>query len=369
MVCHRHLTSEWHTTPQHNVLHARRQCALGYRHQHLRKIQVRAETQTPSLLQKLGRVLREKTVGDIDRVFKGTSKTREKLGVVEELLAYWKLEDADDLLEELEEVLISSDFGPKTALKIVDSIRDEVKAGRIQKPEEIRAKLKQVIISVLQPPGSTSELKMTGSKVCTILVVGVNGGGKTTSVGKLAHKLVQQGAKVMLVAADTFRAAAADQLEGWAGRSGASIERPTNPSQTPAAVITQALTRAIREETDVVICDTSGRLHTNWRLMEELADSHKAIKDKVKRVNEVLLVLDGTTGLNMANQAREFNETVPLTGLVLTKLDGSARGGAVVGVVDELKIPIKFVGVGETVEDLQPFDATSFVEGLFPEIV
>jgi len=217
--------------------------AITSRNQQFRTFQVHAETQTPSLLQKLGRVLKEKTVGDFDRVFKGTSKTREKLGVVEELLAYWKLEDADDLLEELEEVLISSDFGPKAALKIVDSIREEVKAGRMEKPEDIRAKLKQAIVAVLQPPGSTSELKMAGSKVCTILVVGVNGGGKTTSVGKLAHKLVQQGAKVMLVAADTFRAAAADQLEGWAERSGACMERPSSPSQTPAAVITQALTR------------------------------------------------------------------------------------------------------------------------------
>mmetsp|Transcript_43145 Transcript_43145/g.137785 ORF Transcript_43145/g.137785 Transcript_43145/m.137785 type:complete len:203 (-) Transcript_43145:36-644(-) len=200
------------------------------------------------------------------------------------------------------------------------------------------------------------------------MVVGVNGGGKTTSIGKLAHRLsVEAGAKVLLAAGDTFRAAAGEQLGVWAERTGATMA-PYTLKQRPDAVLYEATALANKGDVDVLLCDTSGRLHTNYNLMEELAKCKRSIGKVMDGApHEVLLVLDGTTGLNMLRQAQEFNETVGITGLVLTKLDGSARGGAVVSVVDELGIPVKFVGVGEKIEDLQTFDPESFVEALFPE--
>ncbi|KAL0019198.1 hypothetical protein WJX77_004588 [Trebouxia sp. C0004] len=301
----------------------------------------------PGLIQKLGRVLREKAQGDLDRVFNGASKTRERLGVVEELFTYWSLEDADDTLEELEEALITADFGPKTALKVVDVIRSKVKQGTLK-----------------------TDLQLGDEQPGVILVVGVNGGGKTTTIGKLAHKFDSKGVKVLLAAGDTFRAAAAEQLQLWADRSGVTVHKATHGKARPDNVLYEAVGRAIKEGYEVVVCDTSGRLHTNASLMEELAKCKRAIGKRLANApHETLLVLDGTTGLNMLNQARQFNETVKLTGIVLTKLDGTARGGAVVSVVDELGLPVKFVGVGETVEDLQPFNAADFVEALFPASV
>lgn len=321
----------------------------------------------PGLIQKLGRVLREKAQGDLDRVFNGASKTRERLGVVEELFTYWSLEDADDTLEELEEALITADFGPKTALKVVDVIRSKVKQGKLKTGEQIRGELKQSILDLLHTRGGNTDLQLGAEQPGVILVVGVNGGGKTTTIGKLAHKFDSEGVKVLLAAGDTFRAAAAEQLQLWADRSGVTVHTATRGKARPDNVLYEAVGRAIKEEYEVVVCDTSGRLHTNASLMEELAKCKRAIGKRLANApHETLLVLDGTTGLNMLNQARQFNETVKLTGIVLTKLDGTARGGAVVSVVDELGLPVKFVGVGETVEDLQPFNAADFVEALFP---
>ncbi|KAL4434779.1 hypothetical protein ABPG77_005306 [Micractinium sp. CCAP 211/92] len=333
-----------------------------------RNLQVCAAATSPGVLQKLARVFKEKAQQDVDRIFKGTSKTREKLGVIEELFAYWNLEDADETLEELEDALIMSDFGPKTAFKIVDGIRDKVKRGQIKTGEQMRSELKGSIVDLLTSRGGSSELAIEGAKPAVLLVVGVNGGGKTTTIGKLAHKFASGGAKVVLGAGDTFRAAAAEQLEEWARRSGAEIVRAASEKARPDTVLFQTVDQAVKTDADLVLCDTSGRLHTNWNLMDELAKCKRSITKRLPDApHEVLLVLDGTTGLNMLNQAKEFNETVQLSGIILTKLDGTARGGAVVSVVDELGVPVKFVGVGEGIEDLQPFDPESFVEALFPE--
>lgn len=318
------------------------------------------------MLQKLSRVLKEKAAGDFDRFFKGTSKTRERLGLVEELLTFWSLEDYEDTLEELEEALIAADFGPKTALKIVDGIREDIKAGKLKSSDDVRQGLREGILQLLTTKVPSSDLNLKG-KPSVVLVVGVNGAGKTTTIGKLAHKFSQEGAKVHLAPGDTFRAAAAEQLAEWAKRSGATIGQFREGGK-PAGVLASACNDAKqRKDVDIVICDTAGRLHTAYGLMEELATCRRSISNILPgQPDEVLLVLDGTTGLNMLNQAREFHETVSLTGLILTKLDGSARGGAVVSVVDALQLPVKFIGVGETLEDLQPFDANAFVEALFP---
>lgn len=325
-------------------------------------------TSSPSVLQRLGRVLKEKAAGDFERFFQGTSKTRERLGLVEELFTFWKLDDYEETLEELEEALIAADFGPKTALKVVDDLRDQVKAGKLKTGEDIRTALRAGIVQLLGKQGGTSELQLTHSP-SLVLVVGVNGAGKTTTIGKIAHKLSTEGAKVYLAPGDTFRAAAAEQLAVWAERSGA-VMGPFKAGAKPQDLLAQCCKEAVaRGDIDVILADTSGRLHTAYGLMEELAAVKKSIGTAVggRPPDEVLLVLDGTTGLNMLNQAREFNEVVGLTGLILTKLDGSARGGAIVSVVDALRLPVKFVGVGEALEDLQPFDADAFADALFPK--
>lgn len=329
----------------------------------------------PGLLQRLGRVIKEKAAGDFDRFFKGTSKTRERLGLVDEMLAFWKLEDYEDSLEELEEVLISADFGPRTALKIVDRIRDGVKSGKVKSAEDIRGALKSAIIELLTARGGkNTELKLQG-RPAAILIVGVNGAGKTTTVGKLAYKYGKEGAKVLLIPGDTFRAAAAEQLAEWGRRAGATMGSFREGAR-PQAVIAENLD-ALRQRVskdpeggavDLVLVDTAGRLHTAYKLMEELTLCKAAVSNALPgQPDETLLVLDGTTGLNMLNQAREFNDAVRLSGLILTKLDGTARGGAVVSVVDTLGLPVKFIGVGETAEDLQPFDPEAFAEALFPK--
>jgi fused signal recognition particle receptor len=260
-----------------------------------------------------------------------------------------------------------SDFGPKTSFKIVDAIREQVRAGELTTGAQIRAALKASIVALLRARGGATDLVLGDAKPAVLLIVGVNGGGKTTTVGKLANNFVAGGAAVILAAGDTYRAAAAEQLGEWASRSGAELVRAEGPKTRPDTVLYQAVDRAVRGGADVVLCDTSGRLHTNADLMDELAKCKRSVgKACGGAPHETLLVLDGTTGLNMVNQAREFNEAVALTGLVLTKLDGSARGGAVVSVVDELGVPVKFVGVGEAIEDLQAFDPESFVEALFP---
>ena len=319
---------------------------------------------------KLASVLKKKTQNDIDRVFNGTSKTREKLGMVNDVLALWRLEDFDETLDELEETLLGVDFGPGVAGKVVDVVRARVENGEVKTAAQVREALKASIVDVLTSVGDSQVIGLndTDGEPSVILVVGVNGGGKTTTLGKLSHRFAESGAKVMMVPGDTFRAAAAEQLATWAERTGA-IMSDSPPNTKPSAVCFKAVDEACAMGgIDIVLADTSGRLHNNSALMDELVGVKKAITKRMPSApHEVLLVLDGTTGLNMLNQARVFGEAVGVTGIILTKLDGTARGGAVVSVVDELKIPVKFVGVGEGMQDLQTFDPKSFVDALFPD--
>jgi len=322
-------------------------------------------------LSKLTSVLKKKTQSDFDRVISGTSKTREKLSYMDEILGLWRLEDLDDTLDDLEETLLSVDFGPKTAGKVLDTIRELVEDGKIKTGEDCKRALKETIVNILVNDGG-DPTKMNVSddeKIPTcVLIIGVNGGGKTTTIGKLSNWYKNAGAKVMMVPGDTFRAAAAEQLQTWADRTGAIMSK-SPPNTKPGAVSYKAVDEAIAMgDIDVILADTSGRLHTNLDLMDELVGVKNSIKKREPSMpHEVLLVLDGTTGLNMLNQAREFGQQLGVTGIILTKLDGTARGGAVISVVDEMKIPVKFVGVGETMEDLQVFEPLSFVDALFPE--
>ncbi|KAL5727591.1 hypothetical protein ACHQM5_000771 [Ranunculus cassubicifolius] len=315
---------------------------------------------------KLGRLIKEKAKSDVEKVFSGFSKTRENLAVIDELLLYWNLSETDRVLDELEEILLVSDFGPGITIKIVESLREDILGGKLKSGSEIKDALKRCVLELLKSKGGKAELELGFRKPAVIMIVGVNGGGKTTSLGKLAYRLKNEGVKILMAAGDTFRAAASDQLEIWAERTGSEIVMAESEKAKASSVLSQAVRRGKQEGFDVVLCDTSGRLHTNYSLMEELIACKKAVGKVVSGApNEILLVLDGTTGLNMLPQAREFNEVVGITGLILTKLDGSARGGCVVSVVDELGIPVKFVGVGEGVEDLQPFDAEAFVNAIF----
>ena len=330
-------------------------------------------------LGRLGKVLEEKAKADWNKVFAGTSKTRQKMSGVEELVALWSLEDSEDTLEELEDALIASDFGPGAAIKLVDMLRDKIRSGDVKDPSTLKTELKSDMVRILESASIKSgsgELAMSEDDLSVILIVGVNGGGKTTTVGKLSSRFAKQGHKVTLAAGDTFRAAAKEQLEVWAERTGAEVadypEFGPEEKPNPIDVLKHAAETSLAasqsgstETTRILICDTSGRIHNNFKLMDEI-EKCKQVLGKVKpdAPNETLLVLDSTTGLNMLNQAREFNDYIGITGLVLTKLDGTARGGAVVGVVEELGIPIKFIGVGEKVDDLQPFDAEAFVDGI-----
>ncbi|KAI6707603.1 hypothetical protein NL676_010565 [Syzygium grande] len=296
---------------------------------------------------RLGRLIKEKAKSDVEKVVSGFSKTRENLAVIDELLLYWNLADTDRVLDELEEALLVADFGPKITIRIVDRLREDILAGKLKSGAEIKDALKKSVLELLTKKGSKTELQLGFRKPAVVMIVGVNGGGKTTSLGKLANRLKREGAKVLMAAGDTFRAAASDQLEIWAERTGCEIVVAEGEKPTASSVLSLAVKRAKEQGFDVVLCDTSGRLHTNYSLMEELIACKKAVAKVVPGApNELLLVLDGTTGLNMLPQAREFNEVVGVTGFILTKLDGSARGGCVVSVVDELGIPVKFVGVG-----------------------
>ncbi|XP_010055217.2 cell division protein FtsY homolog, chloroplastic [Eucalyptus grandis] len=315
---------------------------------------------------RLGRLIKEKAKSDVEKIFSGFSKTRENLAVIDELLLYWNLADTDRVLDELEEALLVADFGPRITVRIVDRLREDILAGKLKSGAEIKDTLKKSVLELLTTKGSKTELQLGFRKPAVVMIVGVNGGGKTTSLGKLANRLKREGAKVLLAAGDTFRAAASDQLEIWAERTGCEIVLAEGEKPKASSVLSRAVKRGKEQGFDVVLCDTSGRLHTNYSLMEELVACKKAVAKVVPGApNEILLVLDGTTGLNMLPQAREFNDVVGVTGYILTKLDGSARGGCVVSVVDELGIPVKFVGVGEGVEDLQPFDAEAFVDAIF----
>ncbi len=268
----------------------------------------------------------------------------------------------DDLYDELEEALILADIGGSTSMDIVDSLRARVKEKRISGAEEAKAELRAVISEILGSGDSRLYLDTTPA---VILVIGVNGVGKTTTIGKLTNKLKNEGKNVVLAAADTFRAAAADQLEIWAERNGVPIVRLTEGAD-PAAVIFDGCNAAKSRRADVLICDTAGRLHNKKNLMEELKKIYRVIERELPGARkEVLLVLDATTGQNAVNQAEEFNKAAELTGIVLTKLDGTAKGGIVIQIIQKLGIPVKFIGVGEGIDDLQEFNAEDFAAALF----
>ena len=294
----------------------------------------------------------------------GLKKTREQMsGAIDSVLEASAAID-DDLFEELEEILIMGDVGVTTAQHIIDELRDRVKKRDLKKPDKLRRVIREVVADML----SGKEEMELDTIPSVILVIGVNGVGKTTTIGKMAAYYKAQGKKVILAAADTFRAAAIEQLEIWADRAGVEIVKHREGAD-PAAVIFDTIAAGKARDADLIICDTAGRLHNKKNLMEELAKIYRVIDRELPYSDrEVLLVLDATTGQNAVNQAREFMNAAEITGIVLTKLDGTARGGVVLSIMDDLKIPVKFVGVGEQVDDLQPFDAEAFAQGLFEEV-
>ncbi len=267
----------------------------------------------------------------------------------------------DEFYEELEESMILADMGVETSCKAVELLRQRVKEQKLRDAEEIRSALKDILVEMLDV-GDTN-LKI-GTKPSVILVIGVNGVGKTTTIGKLSHSLKEQGKKVLLCAGDTFRAAAADQLEIWANRSGVDIVRQ-HEGADPASVVFDAISAAKARGVDVILCDTAGRLHNKANLMNELGKISRIIDRELPGADkEVLLVLDGTTGQNGLMQAKQFKEIAGVTAIALTKLDGTAKGGIVVAVADSLQIPVKYIGVGEQMDDLMPFDARAFIDAL-----
>ena len=300
-------------------------------------------------------------MGFFNKIAQGLKKTRDSMmGKVDALLnSFTKIDE--DFFEELEENLIMADVGAVTAARICDRLRKKVKEEGLASPDQVRSGLKQIISQMLEGP---SELDLS-TKPSVILVIGVNGVGKTTTIGKLANNLRQQGKKVLLAAADTFRAAAIDQLQIWADRAQVDLVRHEEGSD-PAAVVFDAINAGTARGCDVVICDTAGRLHNKKKLMDALSKIARVIEREAPGcAKEVLLVLDATTGQNALNQAKLFREAAGLTGLVLTKLDGTARGGVVIGIREELDIPIKYIGVGEQIDDLRPFDPVEFANALF----
>ena len=302
-------------------------------------------------------------MGFFDKIKAGLTKTREalsdSLGSV-----FTASEIDDDFYDELEESLILADLGMDTAIRAVCRLRHKVNNNGLKTVEQAREALKDILVDMLCVGDTALNLSTSPS---VILVIGVNGVGKTTTIGKIAKQLTDQGKKVLLVAADTFRAAAADQLEIWAERSGAAIVRQ-NEGADPASVVYDGIQSARAKAVDVIIIDTAGRLHNKTNLMNELNKISRIVERELpKAAKEVLLVLDGTTGQNGLIQAKQFKEIAGVTAIALTKLDGTAKGGIVISVADALQIPVKFVGVGEKAEDLMPFEAREFVEALIQE--
>ncbi|MDR0914008.1 MAG: signal recognition particle-docking protein FtsY [Oscillospiraceae bacterium] len=300
-------------------------------------------------------------MGLFSKIKDGLKKTRDSVfGQIDSVLkSFTKIDD--ELFEELEEILVMGDVGVATASKLCDELKAQVKKQGITEPIQIRDLLIESIKELLQ---GGNELCIS-TKPSIILVIGVNGVGKTTSIGKIAGQLTKSGKKVLLAAADTFRAAAIEQLEIWAQRSGADIIKQGEGSD-PAAVVFDAIASGKAKGYDVIICDTAGRLHNKKHLMDELSKINRIIDRELPNADkEVLLVLDATTGQNAVNQAQQFKETAGITGIVLTKLDGTAKGGIVLAIKDGMGIPVKFAGVGEQLDDLQPFDPEDFANALF----
>ncbi len=303
-------------------------------------------------------------MGFFDKLKQGLSKTKTSFDEkINDVFSNFRKVD-EELLEELEEVLIMSDVGSGTTLEIIDRLRDKIKKENINETEEVKKALKQVIKEILDNEDSSLKLE---TNPAIILVVGVNGVGKTTSIGKIANNLRKNGKKVVIAAADTFRAAAVEQLEIWANRAGCDIVKREEGTD-PASVVYDAIKITKEKNADVLICDTAGRLHNKKYLMDELLKIKKVIDSNMPEASkEVLMVLDATTGQNAIEQVKAFKETVDITGIILTKLDGTAKGGVVIGIVKENNMPIKFIGVGEQIDDMEAFKSEEFVNALLED--
>ena len=300
-------------------------------------------------------------MGFFDKLKNGLSKTKTSINEkINNVFSNFRKVD-EELLEELEEALIMSDVGVETSTKIISELRDKIKKEKIEDSEAVKQALKDIIKDIFNSVDSNLNLQTTPS---VILVVGVNGVGKTTSIGKIANRLKQDGKKVVIAAADTFRAAAVEQLEIWANRAGCEMVKRHEGSD-PASVVFDAIKITKERNADVLICDTAGRLHNKKYLMDELIKIKKIIDRELPNASqEVLMVLDATTGQNAILQVKAFKETVDINGLILTKLDGTAKGGAVIGIVSENQMPVKFVGVGEQIDDMEKFNPDEFVNAI-----
>lgn len=300
-------------------------------------------------------------MGFFDKLKNGLSKTKNSFDEkINNVFSNFRKVD-EELLDELEEALIMSDVGVETSTKIISNLRNRIKKEKIENEEDVRNALREEIVNILNEVDNGLKLNTHPS---VILVVGVNGVGKTTSIGKIANRLKKDGKKVVVAAADTFRAAAVEQLEIWANRAGCDIVKKEEGTD-PASVVFDAIQITKQKNADVLICDTAGRLHNKKYLMDELVKIKKVIdKELPESSKEVLMVLDATTGQNAISQVKAFKETVDINGLILTKLDGTAKGGVVVGIVAENQMPVKFVGVGEQIDDMEIFNSTDFVNAL-----
>ena len=300
-------------------------------------------------------------MGFFDKLKQGLGKTRDSLNdKINMVFSNFRKVD-EDLLEELEEILIMSDIGVETATEIISKLRNRIKLEKITDEQGVKNALKEEMQEILDRVPNELKLNTTPT---VILVVGVNGVGKTTSIGKIANNLRKQGKKVVVAAADTFRAAAVEQLEIWANRAGVDIVKRQEGSD-PASVVFDAIKITKEKNADVLICDTAGRLHTKKYLMDELLKIGKVIEKELPEAEkETLMVIDSTTGQNAIVQVKAFKEVVPITGLILTKLDGTAKGGVVIGIVNENSIPVKFVGIGEKIDDMEVFNSKEFVDAI-----
>jgi fused signal recognition particle receptor len=322
-----------------------------------------------SFFKKLKETISQKTESVTSKFKEGLTKTRDAfVGKVEALvLRYKKINE--DFFEELEEILISADVGVNTVMKLVDELRTEVRKQKIEDASQLRPLLSEKLVGLLDNKELQTDLNVRDGRLNIIMFVGVNGVGKTTTIGKMAHMFKQQGKKVLLAAGDTFRAGAIEQLEVWGQRVGVEVIKH-QAGADPAAVIYDAVQAAKSRGADILLCDTAGRLQNKVNLMEELNKVYRVIAREVPDApHETLLVLDATTGQNAMNQARAFGETTKVSGIVLTKLDGTAKGGIVIAISNELNTPVKYVGLGEKMDDLQPFDAEQFIHALFSEMI
>jgi fused signal recognition particle receptor len=317
--------------------------------------------------------LKEKITKQTDTVtekFKGgLTKTRDTFsGKVNDLVSRFRKVD-EEFFEELEEILISADVGVMTVMDLIDELKDEVRKRNIQDTKDVRPVISEKLAELLHKEGEDGSLNIQQNEMTVVLIVGVNGVGKTTTIGKLANRFKDEGKSVLLAAGDTFRAGAIEQLEVWGERVGCEVVKQQAGSD-PAAVIYDAIQSAKSKNVDVLLCDTAGRLQNKVNLMKELEKVKRVIEREIPGApHEVLLVLDATTGQNALNQAKTFSEATDVTGIALTKLDGTAKGGIVLAIRHELNIPVKLIGLGEGIDDLQDFDAEQFVYGLFSDLV